>query len=190
MTTTSTTASDGTVTTSTEFDPNLIPAGCAILGPYDTGNPMPTMYQDAYVNPQAYLYQNGAFVSNPNYATVQLAEAKTAKIASLQQSFAQVFLNGFLSSATGTQGTFGCAPADMTNMGDELNSVNAGIAVYPIAWLAFDGVTTVSFTTAAEFKQLAQDAYNFKWTQINNLRTKIAAVQAATTVDAVIAVTW
>ena len=166
-----------------------IPAGCAVLGPFDSATAS-AIVKDVYTHPNYYSVQNGSLVAVANLAQLQLQDAQTAKIASLQQSFDNTFLNGFPSSATGTLITFGCAPLDMQNIGDELNSVNAGIATYPITWMAFDGVTAVSFTTAAQFKQLAQDAYNFKWAQISNLRTKITNTKAATTVTAVNAIVW
>jgi len=129
--------------------------------------------------------------------TITLVEAQQNKITELTNSYNQAFLTGFPSSPLGTKITFGCSPisvnnmpSDQQNLNDELNSVNAGIAVYPIVWVAFDGVTPVEFATAAQFKQLGQDFYNFRWAQVGNLRVKITAVQTATTVDQVNAIAY
>ncbi|WP_088225605.1 hypothetical protein [Desulfosporosinus sp. FKB] len=141
-------------------------------------------------------YDSSTDTFSPPNPIQTLAQAQEAKRDELNLAFTQGFLKGFVSAANGSQIKYGCSPdpvnglpSDQQNMSDELNSVNAGIAVYPIQWAALDG-SSVSFTTADQFKQLCQDFYSYKWAQITNLRTRIAAVQAATTIEAVSAITW
>ncbi|MHB1651680.1 MAG: DUF4376 domain-containing protein [Desulfitobacteriaceae bacterium] len=155
-----------------------------MLGPFETLN---ATQQAIFNNPALYLYQNGQFVNNPNAGQIQLRNAQAVKIASLQTLFQQTLNTGFSSSANGTPISYGFTDADQTNLSQELNIVNAGLAALPIQWGAKDGVTIVSLTDA-QFKQLCKDANDFKWSLVTKLRTLIGQVQAATTVTAVNAI--
>lgn len=183
--TVTTTNPDGTVTTSTKPDPNLIPAGCAMIGPFET---LDATQQAVFDAPALYLYQGGKFVDNPNAGKIQLANAKQAKITEINQACAKTINAGFTSSANGTSLIYGFTDADQTNIAQELNIVNAGIATFPIYWGAKDG--TVVSLDEIQFKQLCKDANGFKWSQVGKLRTLIPQVETATTIDAVKAIVW
>lgn len=76
--------------------------GFELLGPYDDiENLMPSDVQAAYDNPDAYLYQNGGFVNNPNWPTMQLQYAKEAQKALIQDGLSATLNNGFTSKTTG-----------------------------------------------------------------------------------------
>ena len=180
-----TTNPDGTTTTTNEFDPNLIPAGCVVLGPFET---LDATQQAVFDNPALYLYQGGKFVDNPNAGQILLQSAKEAKISKINQDYYKTLNTGFSSLANGTSIVYGFTDADQTNIAQELNIVNAGIATFPIYWGAKDG--TVVSLDEVQFKQLCKDANGFKWAQVGKLRTLIPQVQAATTIDAVKAIVW
>ncbi len=165
-----------------------IPDGCGVLGPIDEATASEAI-KDAYLHPNYYFVQSGSLVAVTNLAQLQLQDAQTTKIASLQVSFQQTLNAGFPSLASGTSITYGFSDLDQTNLSQELNILNAGIAPLPIQWGAKDGVTIVSLTDV-QFKQLCKDANDFKWSLITKLRTLIGDVQASTTVDAVNAIVW
>lgn len=125
--------------------------------------------------------------ANPYGAT--LPEIQVAKIAQLQDFYNQTLAAGFPSTANGTSIIYGFAPDDQTNLSQELNIVNAGLATFPIPWGAKDGITVVNLDEV-RFKQLCKDANDFKWSQVGKLRELIGQVQAATTVDAVNVIAW
>lgn len=84
-----------------EFDSNLLLTGFSIIGPYDDSSPMPGAYQSAWDNLQAYLYQNGSFVDNPNWLTLQLQHAKDAQKALIESGLNTTLAGGFTSKTTG-----------------------------------------------------------------------------------------
>lgn len=183
-----TTGADGT--TSQTFDTSLIPSGNAVLGPYDdsVNNNMPSDFQTAYNNPQAWLYQNGAYVSNPNYASFQLVQAKQAQYAYLDSSFAKSIASGFPSSASGTSDTYAIDPVSMGKWTGTLANINAGNVTTNIIVKDITGKKVT--LTPTQFKTFALDGFNYYNTQEQNLWTKEADVEAATTVSDVQAVTW
>ena len=188
MITVSTTAADGTVTTTTEFDPALIPSGFTVLGPYDTANPMPASYEVVFATPAAYLYQSGGFANNPAWPAAQLAQAQQTQNAALQAGCNSAFNAGFASAASGSALTYGFKPSDQANLNELATMLSLGVATWPVSWQTPDG--TIVSLTQAQFTSLLTDAQKFKWAQINQLRSLQAQVQAATTVSAVQAVVW
>lgn len=89
-----------TVNGISQLDPNLIPSGFSAIGPYDDVNPMPSSYQPAWDNPQAYLYQNSVFVANPNWIATQLSQAKTQQKALIKSGLDATLVGGFTSKTT------------------------------------------------------------------------------------------
>ena len=187
--TVTTTNPDGTTTTTTEFDPNLIPAGCVVLGPYETLDANQQAVLDA---PQAYLYQNGAFVSNPAYPSIQLQQAKMTQIASINAGF-NATLNGGFTAKT----LVGGATSPHTYPSDAVAQSNfTGIVA------AFTANTSKTSTmintidagwvshTKAEFFGVFSDGDNWKEAQYVQLATPLAQVQTATTVADVQKAVW
>jgi hypothetical protein len=125
-------------------------------------------------------------VDHPFGATLE--DIKNVKIAQLRDFFQQTLNAGFQSSADGTPRTYGFSPTDQANMSHAANVIALGIAVYPIPYADITGA--VVELNEAQFKQLVIDAQNFNLTQVNKLRSLIAQVKQATTVDEVNAVQW
>ena len=172
------------------FDPNLIHLNQAIIGAFDGVTVvMTSAEQDAYNNTQAWLYQGGAFVANPNWPAMQLAQAQQAQIAAIEAGYQATLNGGFTSSADGMALTYGFASADQTNLAQEATMMLAGATVWPIEWATYGGAATVSLTQA-QFTQLLTDGQSFKWACVKQLRTLTAQVQAATTVSDAQAVVW
>lgn len=59
--------------TTQEFDPNLIPSGFSVVGPFET---LDTLQQEVFNSPNLYLYQNNEFVSQP-YFTLSTSTPST-----------------------------------------------------------------------------------------------------------------
>ena len=172
------------------FDPNLIHPNQTVIGPFDGVTVvMTSAEQAAYDNPQAWLYQSGAFVANPNWGAMELAQAQQAQVAAIEAGMNATLNSGFTSSADGTALTYGFAAADQTNLTQEATMMLAGATVWPIEWATYDGTATVSLTQA-QFTQLLTDGQSFKWACVKQLRTLTAQVQAATTMADVQAVVW
>lgn len=165
-----------------------IPAGCAVLGPFDSTTASATV-KDAYTHPNYYLVQSGSIVAVTNLAQLQLQDAQLAKMRELQIAYSYALKAGFPSLASGTSQNYGFDDTDQTNISQQLNIVNAALATYPIQW-GTKGGTAVASLTEAQFKQLCKDSSDFKWSLIGKLRTLIGQVQVATTVTAVNAIVW
>lgn len=166
-------------------DDTLIPSGFTMLGPYTA---LDTEQQAVAVSPQAYLYQGGAFTSNPAWPAQQLTQAQAAQLAILTTGYNATLTGGFTSSATGAAVTYGSSAADYTNMTELLTSNSAGIATWPFPWQLPSG--NVVDLTQAQFTQLCKDAQAWKVAQINQLRSLAGQVQAATSVSAVLDILW
>jgi hypothetical protein len=145
-------------------------------------------YPNVWTDMGEYIITNGVPVFTPIPDATKLANAQQAKSTQLQMSLLATLAGGFNSSATGTSYLYGFADMDQTNLGQELNMVNAGLAVEPIAWAVRSG--QVIDHTIAQFKQMCADGNRFKWNNVNQLRTLIGQVESATTVDAVNAIVW
>lgn len=74
MVSVSSTSADGTVTTTQEFDPNLVPSGFTAVGVFET---LDATQQAVFDNPSQYLYLNGEFVVQP-YFTIASTASTTA----------------------------------------------------------------------------------------------------------------
>jgi len=171
-------------------DSTMAPAGFSLVGPYDDdANPMPTDFQAAYDNPQAYLYQNNAFVANPNYSTIQLATTKQVQIASLRQGYTQTLSGGFLATIGTTQYTFGWSTDDKTNMLATQEAITGALMAFPVQYSDIYGnpVAIPDQTTLTSLKSTATSFFN---TQHQQILTLIGQVNAATTVADVQAIVW
>ncbi len=171
------------------FDPNLIHTGQAIIGPFDGKTViMSADEQAAYANPQAYLYQSGAFVANSAYPAMQLAQAQQTQITAIEAGMNATLTGGFTSSANGTAIVYGYAAGDIQHMQGIATASLLNVETWPIAYANIEG-TEVALTQA-QFTQLVTDANTFNWAQIKQARTLIANIEAATTVADVQAVVW
>ena len=180
-------ATETTVTVA--FDPHLIHAGQAIIGPFDGATAiMTTAEQSAYTTPAAYLYQSGAFAANPAWPALQLSSAQQTQSAALQAGCTATFNAGFVSSASGSTLTYGFTPQNQADMTELATMLSLAVATWPVSWQLPDG--TIVSLTQAQFTQLLTDAQKFKWAQLNQLRALQSQVQAATTVSAVQAILW
>lgn len=117
-----------------------------------------------------------------------LAHAQMVQIQSLSAQMAAAMALGFASTATGSSIQFNFADADQSNINQQLNIQNAGIATWPINWPTQAG-PYVSLTQA-QFMQFVKDAAAFKWGLENKAQGLIQQVQASTTAQEVSAVVW
>lgn len=171
-----------------EFDANLIPSGFAVLGPYDASNPMDSAAQAAYDNPQEYLYQNGAFVSNPNYTQIQFNQALSAKNAWLTLTFEEKIISGFPSSADDTQRTYAIDPTSMGKWTGILANINAGNVTGNT--LVKDIKGTKVTLTPTQFKQFALDGFNYFNNVEQTMWTKEPQIEACTTQTELDTIGW
>lgn len=185
------TAPDGTVTTSTKPDPNLIPAGCTMIGPFET---LDVTQQPVFDNPALYLYQGGKFVNNPIAGQIQLQSAKQAKIAEMTKAY-ETELNGtFTSSATGTALVY-----DYGKTSQELwKELSDAITANYIPDTAFPmNITLANGTniphTKLQLQQIFGEITVRKLTLYGKLQGMVTAngtIMSATTIDVVNAIKW
>ncbi len=194
--TTTSTDKEGVVTTTTvaiAFDSNLIHPNQAIIGPFDGVTVvMNADEQAAYNQPQAYLYQSGAFVTNSAWPAQQLAQAKSTQIATLEASMNATLSGGFTAKTlVGTATTPHTYPTDSSAQSNftgvvsafttNPNKTTATILTLDAGWVSH---------TKAEFFGVYSDGDNWKEAQYPQLATFVAQVEAATTVADVQAVVW
>ncbi len=178
-----------TTTVTVAFDTRLILPGFDIIGPFDGVTAvMSSEEQAAYDNPQAYLYQSGSFVANPNWPAQQLAQAKSAQIALIEAGYQATLNAGFTSSANGTAAVYGYQQSDVQHMNMIASASALGVETWPINYA--DKAGQIVQLTQAQFASLVTTASQFNWAQINQLRSLVGQVEAATTVSAVQAVVW
>lgn len=186
-----TTNPDGTVTTTTEPDPNLIPSGCVVLGPLKT---LDTTQEQVFANPALYLYQNGKFVDNPNAAQIQLQNAKQEKIKEVTDAY-QTELNGtFTSSATGTALVYDFS-SESQNLWKELSDA---ITANYIPDTAFPmNITLANGTNVAHMKLQLQQIFGEitarklqLYSKFQGMVTVAGSILSATTVADVQAISW
>jgi hypothetical protein len=178
-----------TTTVTIEFDPSLILPGHAIIGPFDGVTVvMSTAEQAAFATPQAYLYQSGAFSDNPAWPAQQLAQTQRTQIAAIQAGYQATLNSGFTSSANGTATVYGYQASDIQHMNMIASASALGVETWPISYADIHG--NIVSLTQAQFTSLVTTASQFNWAQINQLRSLIGQVQAATTVSAVQAIVW
>ena len=180
-----------TTTTTVEiaFDPQLILSGFDIIGPFDGVTAvMTSAEQAAFDTPQAYLYQSGGFVANSAWPAQQLAQAKTAQIALIEAGYQSTLNGGFTSSANGTSLVYGYAASDVQHMNMIASASALGVETWPINYA--DKAGQIVPLTQAQFASLVTTASQFNWAQINQLRSLVGQVEAATTVSAVQSIVW
>lgn len=181
------------LTASGEFDPNLISAGCLILGPYES---LDSTQQAAFNTPQAYLYQNGVFVSNPNYPAIQLRSAKTAKIEEIQQTYQAEVNSTFTSSATGTALVYNYSnqgsPSAQDTWNDLFKAIDKNLlpsTVFPMPVTLANG--TVVDHTQTQLEQIETDIAAWKFPLYQKYQKLVTStIPACTTVDDVNAISW
>lgn len=117
-----------------------------------------------------------------------LSAAKQMKIAELNAACENAIYAGFSSSATGTSHQYAFTLLDQQNMNETATAMLQDSTFTSVSWKTEDA-GEVSHT-AAQFQQLCKDARVFKLTNITKYRQLKANVLAATTVDAVKAITW
>lgn len=171
-----------------QIDPNLILGGFTTVGPYDSSNPMDATTQAAWDNPQAYLYQNGAFVDNPNWTSIQLAQAKSAQVASIQAGYNAQLSAGFTSSANGTATVYGYATDDVKHMNMIASASALNVETWPIDYADIHG--NIASLTQAQFSALVTDASKFNWAQLTQYRSFLGQIENATTIANVQSIVW
>ena len=187
-----------TITTVVEvaFDPNLLPANNALLGPYDdVDNLMPTDFKTAFDNPQAYLYQNGAFVDNPSYPQIQFNNALLQKNSWLNSAVSSKVKAGFPSSADGTDRYYAIVGTDETGMtpmqkwSSVLTMIAAGLGQSSYTIKDIDGNTVT--LTEAEYKTFASDGFAYMNGVIEKTKwVKEAQIKACTTIAGFDTIGW
>lgn len=169
------------------FDSSLLPAGNTLLGSYDDSgnNDMPADFKTAYDNPQAWLYQGGAFVANPAWPAIQIQQAKQAQIASIEAGYGSTLGDGFKSNTTGH-----------TYASDMLSSMRVAAQVTQL--LNDTTITTVNWQTndageishtRNQFIGVFNDGIAWERAQVNQKNSLIVQVQAQTSVPPT-PVTW
>lgn len=185
-----TTTTDGQTTT--QFDSSLIPPNNEVIGPYDDSgnNDAPADFVAAFANPQAYLYQDGAFVANPAYDAnaVALAQAQQTQLSAIQAGYNATIAAGFTSNATGQSDTYAIDETAYPKWTGILSVIAAGIGPQTIQVKDLAGNTVT--LTADQFKTFALDGFNFLNAQEQQLWSLEAQINAATTVADVQAITW
>jgi hypothetical protein len=170
----------------------------AITGFYDStihlSIPTPSIslsdadWLDAVNNPGKYQVNTTTHILEltpaPSGATL-LQNAKDAKNAELAVNYQQDLINGFSSSALGSA-------HDYTNDASALATLNALIAAGSAAdYLHYDsGIPTLVSHTLLQLEQVRDDFITDRHTAMSNYATKVAAVNAATTVIDVNAITY
>lgn len=144
---------------------------------------------------QGYSYsvditQNPPVINWGSVPTASLAQVQAAQKQIIEQGYEATLAAGFQSSANGAATTYTYRPVpDQLNYNKIATNILLGKQAYPFT-LTDAGGTSQSFTTQAEFEQLATDAGAFDWAQSNQLMTMNQQIDAATTVDAVNAIQW
>lgn len=178
-----------------------IPTGCAVLGPFDEAKAGTTV-KDAFAHPNYYIAQNDNLVAVANIATLQLADAKQAKISEITNAY-QTELNGtFTSSATGATLVYDYIPTSQ-NLWKELKdtigtSVDGG--TLPDSVLFPNGTMNITLAnntsvphTRAQLQKVIQDATARKlqlYQKLQGMVTANGTVMSATTVDTVNMIVW
>ena len=175
-----------------KIDSNLIPSGFSLLGVYDDTTKMDSAIQAAFDSPQAYLYQNGAFVANSAWPAMQLAQAKQTQIAKLESVMNATLAGGFTAKTlVGGATTPHTYPTDGTAQANFSGLVNA-FSVNP------NKTSTMALTldagwishTKTEFYGVYSDGDAWKEAQYTQLTSLVAKVESAITVADVQAITW
>lgn len=169
-----------------EIDPNLVPSGFTTFGPYDKNNPMPSSYQAAWSNPQAYLYQNGAFVDNPNWPTIQLAQAKATQKAAVEAGLNATLAGGFKSTTKGH--TYVTTTNGQTNMEGDLKRFELDSTLTSLMFFTMDA-GWISHTQS-ELQSAFLDGGKWKDAQYSQAQTLTTDISNATTVADVQAIVW
>ena len=141
-----------------------------------------TQWTDCISNPGKWIVVNGALQLAPApTAAALLAVAKTAQIASLTTSYnAAIQLNVAYMGTT--------FQADKGSQDTLVKSLSGGATYAPTFW---QDVTNAKITmTFAQLQGLAGAMIAQGLTAFNNLQTKKASVNAASTVSAVTSVVW
>lgn len=169
-----------------QIDPNLIPSGFTTLGPYDSTNPMDATTQAAWDNPQAYLYQNGAFGDNPNWPTIQLAQAKATQKAAIEAGLNATLAGGFTSKNTGH--TYVTTTNGQTNMEGDLKRFELDSSLTSVQFFTMDAGWIAH--TQSELRSAFLDGGLWKDCQYAQAQTLSINIENTTTVSGVQAVVW
>jgi hypothetical protein len=175
------------------FDSSLTPAGNALLGPYDDSgiNNMPTDFRTAYDNAQAWLYQNGAYVSNPNWPTLQIQQAASKQVASITTGLNVTLTGGFASKSTGH--TYVTTTNGQTNMEGDLKRFELDSTLTSVEFFTLDAGWQPH--TQAQLQGAFLDGGKWKDAQYAQARTLIGQIQtlasqSGTTVAQIQAIVW
>jgi len=157
-------------------------------GTTTTQNVTQQVEQTVYLQSAPNYFVPGDFTGVSYTIVGSLAHAQMVQIQSLSAQMAAAMALGFASTATGPSTQFNFADADQSNINQQLNIQNAGIATWPINWPTKAG-PYVSLTQT-QFMQFVKDAAAFKWGLENKAQGLIQQVQASTTAQEVSAVVW
>ena len=191
--TTTNTDSEGTITTTTvtvAFDPHLIPSGQEVIGPFDgVTMTMSAEQQAAFDAPQAYLYQNGSFITNSAWATTELTHTQATQKKLLEQGYQATLDAGFQATiSTGTY-TFGWQTSDIAHMTALQVAVTQGWQTFPVQYADVNG-NPLSIASQADLNTIEQTAQKFMTAQHQQVLSLIGQAQAATTVAGVNEIQW
>lgn len=163
-----------------------VPSDCGVIGPIAGTD---TTAQDAFVNPHYYSVVNGKLTQVSNVSSLQLADAKTKQMTSLQQSCNNA-LATFQSNALGTTKTYLCDRDSMVLLAGEFGFITSSYYDNSaINWYTVEDGKEVPHTVA-QFAQVYKDGRNWVASCKAKLENLTAQVNSATTISAVQAVTW
>jgi hypothetical protein len=140
-------------------------------------------WQDCLANPGKNIVSGGVFASASNATLLQLA--KTAKINELTRAYNSALISDFNSSALGSSHTYACDMVSQAMLNSLITAGNTANYIYYNS-----GSPVVASHSLAELQQVLDDLITAQQTAISNYNAKVAAVNAATTVTDVNAITW
>ena len=122
----------------------------------------------------------------PNLAVLQADRA-----GQLRTSCAAAIVAGYTSSALGSMHTYPSTETDQRNLSDAAAAAGSAASGWTTPlWCEASGTWELTLHTAAQVQQVMADWIAFRSAQQQRLLTLTASVQAATTVDAIVAVAW
>jgi hypothetical protein len=140
-------------------------------------------WQDCLANPGKNIVSGGLLTLAPSSALLQIAKRK--KLGQLNQAYSTALTTDFSSNALGAAHTYAADTLSQTLLNNLITAGNT--ANYPY----IDGsVYTSASHTLAELQQVLDDLITAQQAAISNYSTKVAAVNAAATVNDVNAITW
>lgn len=177
----------GTGSGTHEPDSSLASSGFSFVGPYDdNGNPMPADAQTAYNNPPAFLYQNGSYVNNPNWTTIQLQQAKDKQKALIQIGLNATLAGGFTSKTTGHK--YVTTTNGQSNMQGDLKRFELDSTLVNVQFFTMDAGWQAH--TYDQLKGAFLDGGKWKDAQYVQQTTLNNQIDAAGTPDAVQTIVW